>query len=50
MSMNLLRQFYDMSVKTDKYTFTKDLALLVDMMRGLLYRDFGIKHPHKVIR
>jgi hypothetical protein len=45
MSMNLLRQFYDLSIKTDKLTFTKDLALLVDMMRGLMYRDFGIKHP-----
>ena len=45
MSMNLLRQFYDMSVKTDKHSFTKDLALLVDIMRGLMYRDFGIKHP-----
>ena len=45
MSMNLLRQFYDMAVKTDKHSFTKDLALLVDIMRGLMYRDFGIKHP-----
>ena len=45
MSMNLLRQFYDMSIKTDKHTFTKDLALLVDVMRGLMYRDFGVKHP-----
>ena len=44
-SLNLLRQFYEMAVKTDKYYFTKDLALLVDIMRGLLYRDFGIKHP-----
>ena len=44
-SLNLLKQFYDMAVKTDKYDFTKDLALLVDIMRGLLYRDFGIKHP-----
>ena len=45
MSMNLLRQFYDMSIKTDKHSFTKDLALLVDMMRGLMYRDFDVKHP-----
>ena len=45
MSMNLLRQFYDMSIKTDKHTFTKDLSLLVDVMRGLMYRDFGVKHP-----
>ena len=36
MSLNLLKQFYDMAVKTDKYDFTKDLALLVDIMRGLL--------------
>ena len=36
MSMNLLRQFYDLSIKTDKHTFTRDLALLVDMMRGLM--------------
>ena len=28
MSMNLLRQFYDMSVKTDKNTFTKDLRFI----------------------
>ena len=45
MSMNLLRQFYDLAIKTDKNTFTKDLALLVDVMRGLMYRDFGVKHP-----
>ena len=44
-SMNLLRQLYDLSVKTDKYTFTKDLAMLVDMIRGLIYRDFDMKHP-----
>ena len=44
-SLKLLKQFYEMAVKTDKYDFTKDLALLVDIMRGLLYRDFGIKHP-----
>ena len=48
-SLNLLRQFYEMAVKTDKYDFTKDLALLVDIMRGLLYIDFGIKHPAKSI-
>ena len=44
-SLNLLRQFYDLAIKTDKNTFTKDLALLVDVMRGLMYRDFGVKHP-----
>lgn len=44
-SMNLLRQLYDLAVKTDKVTFTKDLAVVVDMIRGLIYRDFDMKHP-----
>ena len=44
-SMNLLKHFVDLAMKTEKPNFTKDLALLVDIMRGLLYRDFGIKHP-----
>ena len=44
-SMNLLRQLYDLSVKTDGYNFTKDLAMVVDMIRGLIYRDFDMKHP-----
>ena len=44
-SMNLLRQLYDLSIKTDGYNFTKDLAMLVDMIRGLIYRDFDMKHP-----
>ena len=48
-SMNLLRQLYDLSVKTDKYTFTKDLAIVVDMIRGLIYRDFDMKHPTQVL-
>jgi len=44
-SMNLLRQLYDLAVKTDGYNFTKDLALVVDLIRGLIYRDFDMKHP-----
>ena len=44
-SMNLLRQLYDLSIKTDKNTFTKDLAMVVDMIRGLVYRDFDMVHP-----
>jgi len=44
-SMNLLRQLYELSIKTDGYNFTKDLAMLVDMIRGLIYRDFDMKHP-----
>ncbi len=44
-SMIMLRQLYDLSIKTDKHTFTKDLALVVDMVRGLVYRDFDMTHP-----
>jgi len=45
MSMNLLRQLYDLSIKTEKNSFTKDLAMVVDMIRGLVYRDFEMVHP-----
>lgn len=48
-SINLLRQFYNMAIKTDTHTFTRDLAMLVDMMRGLIYRDFGINHPAQIL-
>lgn len=48
-SMNLLKQFYNMAIKTEKNSFTKDLAMLVDVMRGLIYRDFDMKHPSQVL-
>lgn len=48
-SINLLRQFYNMAIKTNRDSFTKDLAILVDVMRGLIYRDFDIKHPAQVL-
>jgi len=44
-SMNLLRAFVDLAVKTDNLNFTRDLALLIDMLRGTIYRDFGLSHP-----
>jgi hypothetical protein len=33
------------SMKTEGQAFTKDLALLVDIMRGTIYRDFDVEHP-----
>jgi len=48
-SLNLLKEFYNMGIKTDRAEFTKDLAMLVDTMRGLIYRDFNIKHPSQVL-
>ena len=49
LSLNLLKQFYNMAIKTEKASFTKDLAMLVDVMRGLIYRDFNMKHPSQVL-
>ena len=48
-SIDLLRKFYNLAVKTNRDSFTKDLAILVDVMRGLIYRDFDIKHPAQVL-
>ena len=48
-SLGLLKRLYDMAIKTEKDSFTKDLAMLVDVMRGLIYRDFGMKHPSQVL-
>ena len=48
-SLGLLKQFYNMAIKTEKNSFTKDLAMLVDVMRGLIYRDFGMKHPSQIL-
>ena len=44
-SMNLLKAFVDLAMKTNNPDFTKDLALLVDVMRGMIYRDFKLPHP-----
>ena len=49
MSLNLLKEFYNMGIKTDRGEFTKDLVMLVDTMRGLIYRDFNMKHPSQVL-
>ena len=48
-SIDLLRKFYNLAIKTNRDSFTKDLAVLVDVMRGLIYRDFDIKHPAQVL-
>ena len=44
-AMNMLRTFVEMAMKTDKPEFTKDLGLVVDILRGMIYRDFDIQHP-----
>lgn len=44
-AMGILRHFVEMAMKTEKKDFTKDLGLLVDIMRGMIYRDFEVYHP-----
>ena len=38
-----------MGLKTSKETFTKDLALVIDCIRGLIYRDFDIAHAAQLM-
>ena len=42
---SLLDRFVNMGIRTDKLTFTADLALVIDAIRGLVYRDFNKRHP-----
>ena len=41
----LLDKFVNMGIRTNKLTFTADLALVIDAIRGLVYRDFSKPHP-----
>ena len=41
----LLDKFVNMGIVTNKLTFTADLAVVIDTIRGLIYRDFYISHP-----
>ena len=45
----LLRKFSDMGLRTNKETFTKDLALVIDCIRGLVYRDFNMAHAAQLM-
>ena len=42
---SLLDKFVKMGIRTNKLTFTADLALVIDAIRGLVYRDFNKPHP-----
>ena len=37
------------SLDTDKVNMQKDLAFIADAIKGLIYREFNIKHPMQVI-
>jgi hypothetical protein len=44
-ALMMLRKFVEMAILTEKPEFTRDLALVVDILRGLIYRDFDVEHP-----
>ena len=41
----LLDKFVNMGIRTNQLTFTADLAIVIDAIRGLVYRDFNKTHP-----
>jgi hypothetical protein len=41
----LLDKFVAMGIRTNQMAFTADLALVIDTIRGLVYRDFNKPHP-----
>ena len=41
----LLDRMVAMGIRTQALSFTTDLALTIDTIRGLIYRDFGKRHP-----
>ena len=43
--LDLIRRFVQMGLDTKQDVFTKDLAMSMDAVRGLLYRQFNIAHP-----
>ena len=45
MAYQLLDKFVAMGIRTNQMTFTADLALVIDTIRGLVYRDFNKAHP-----
>ena len=45
----LLDKFISAGVRTKEDSFTQDLALVIDSIRGLVYRDFKKYHPAQAL-
>ena len=43
--IELLKRLVQMGMKSNVHTFTTDLALVIDCLRGMIYRDFAVEHP-----
>lgn len=45
----LLDKFLNAGIKTKEDTFMRDLSLVIDSIRGLIYRDFKKYHPAQAL-
>jgi hypothetical protein len=43
-ALDLLKRCVDLAMRTNTEVFTKDFAYLVDAMRSMIKRDFGLNH------
>jgi len=44
-AVHLIKYFLDLQIRVNTPQFTRDFALVIDTLRGLIYRDFDKKHP-----
>ena len=44
-AVHLIKYFIDLQKKVNTPQFTRDFALVIDTLRGLIYRDFDKEHP-----
>ena len=44
-AVHLIKYFIDLQIKVNTPQFTRDFALVIDTLRGLIYRDFDKEHP-----
>ena len=44
-AVHLIKYFIDLQIKVNTPQFTRDFALVIDTLRGLIYRDFDKEYP-----
>ena len=48
-AVHLIKYFIDLQIKVNTPQFTRDFALVIDTLRGLIYRDFKREHLATVL-
>jgi|TARA_B100000287_G_scaffold350262_1_gene339029 hypothetical protein len=49
LAIQLIKNFVDLAMKIDRPSFYADLAVLTDIIRGMIYRDFGYTHISQIL-